>query len=111
MVLNMYATSSTVVFTFTQQNRDEGRCTQNGVKWKDLMSTLILDRLEASFANCRDDELPRTMTTTQNMTNNCDGCQQCNSSGGESSSTRYFDTASNDDTCHQHSTTDHDSMV
>jgi len=101
-----------VVFTFTQQNRDEGKCPQNGVKWKDLMSTLILDRLEASFGNCRDDELAQTMArTTQNMTNNCDECQQCNTSGGESSSTKYFDSAWNDDTCHQHSTTDHDSVV
>ncbi|KAF0717169.1 Uncharacterized protein FWK35_00032950, partial [Aphis craccivora] len=85
---------------------------QNGVKWKDLMSTLILDRLEASFGNCRDDELPLTMLrTTQNTINNCDACQQCNTSGGESSSTKYFDSAWNDDTCHQHSTTDHDSIA
>ncbi|KAE9530795.1 hypothetical protein AGLY_011257 [Aphis glycines] len=103
---------NTVVFTFTQQNRDEGKCPQNGVKWKDLMSTLIMDRLEASFGNCRDDELPQTMArTTQNMTNNCDECQQCNTSGGESSSTKYFDSAWNDDTCYQHSTTDHDSVA
>lgn len=101
-----------MIFTFTQQNRDEDKCTQNGVKWKDLMSTLILDRLEASFGNCRDDELPQAMArTTQNTTNNCDGCQQCNTSGGESSSAKYFDSAWNDDTCHQHSTTDHDSIV
>ncbi|XP_027846606.2 uncharacterized protein LOC114126790 [Aphis gossypii] len=94
------------------QNRDEGKCPQNGVKWKDLMSTLIMDRLEASFGNCRDDELPQTMAqTTQNMTNNCDECQQCNTSGGESSSTKYFDSVWNDDTCHQHSTTDHDSVA
>lgn len=111
-ILYIYAKSSSVVFTFTQQNRDEGKCPQNGVKWKDLMTTLILDRLETSFGNCRNDELPQTMArTTQNMINNCDECQQCNTSGGESSSTKYFDSAWNDDTCHQHSTTDHDSVV
>ncbi|XP_025205185.1 uncharacterized protein LOC112601665 [Melanaphis sacchari] len=94
------------------QNRDEGKwlnSTQDNVKWKDLMSTLILDRLEASFDNCNN-KLPQTLTrTTQNMTNNCNGCEQYLTSGGKSSRTKYFGSAWND-TCHQLSTTDHDSI-
>ncbi|XP_026811273.1 uncharacterized protein LOC113552624 [Rhopalosiphum maidis] len=96
------------------QNPDEGNCrlnsTQDGVKWKDLMSTLIFDRLEASFDNYRDNKMPQMITkTTQNMTSNCDGCQQCPTSGGESSKTEYFGWS--DDSCHQLSTINHDSTA
>lgn len=97
-------------FTFTQKDRDEGMWS-NGVldeNLEDLMSTLILDRLEASL-----DELPQF---TQNVINSCDGCpQQTTCTGGESSKTEYFDSVWNheDNIGHlQHcTTTDNDSIV
>jgi len=104
-----------LVFTFAQQNRDEGmrlNSSVDGVKWKDLMSTLILDRLETSFDNW-DDELPHKTRMTQNTKTYCDGRTQCTTAEGESSRMEYFaDSACYDDnTGHMHTTTDHDSIV
>ncbi|XP_022179380.1 uncharacterized protein LOC111039999 [Myzus persicae] len=82
------------------------------VKWKDLMSTLILDRLEASFDNW-DDELPqKPAQMTQNTKTDCDIRPQCTTVGGESSRMEYFDSASCDDNLgHLHTNTDRDSIA
>jgi len=102
-----------LVFTFAQKNRDEDMRSNSvdGVKWQDLVSTLILDRLEASFDNW-DDELPHTTgRMTQNTKTDCDGRpQQCTIVEGESSRMAYFDSACYDDDL-VHSTTDRDSIV
>jgi len=104
-----------LVFTSTQQTRDEemwSNSALDGVKWKDLMSTLILDRLEASFDNLND-ELPQTTAQmTQNTKTDCDGRSQYTTVGGESSRIEYFDSACCDNhTGHLYTTTDRDSIV
>jgi len=84
----------------------------SNVKWKDLMSTLILDRLEASFHNWNDDLPQTTAQMAQNTKSNCDVRPQCTTVGGESSRMEYFDSACcDDDTGHLHMTSDRDSIV
>ncbi|XP_008186300.1 uncharacterized protein LOC103310291 [Acyrthosiphon pisum] len=96
------------------QNRDEGMSSNSAVdrvKWQDLMSTLILDRLEASFDNW-DDELPHTTgRMTQNTKTDCDcRSQQCTIVEGESSRMAYFDSACYGDDI-VNTTTDRDSIA
>lgn len=104
-----------LVFTFAQQNRDEGMWSNSavdGVKWKDQMSTIILNRLEASFDNW-DDKLPHaTGKMIQNTETDCNGRPQCTIIEGESSRMEYFDSACyDDDTGFMHTPTEHDSIV
>lgn len=117
----MHVEINFLVFTFAQQNRDEhmwSNSALDGVKWKDLMSTLILDRLEASFDNNWEDALSQTtVQVTQNTKTDCDdGRPQCTIVGRQSSRMEYFDSVCNyddddDHTGYLHTTTDRDSIV